>query len=482
MPDDVARSFAECDRGLVVAPAGCGKTHLIAESVSHAAGKQLVLTHTHAGVDALRSRLNRLNVPPAKYRVTTIDSLALSYSMAFPHLAGWERHYPGGDGDWHALRVAASRLFSHDAPRRVLQASYTGVFVDEYQDCCGTQHAMVAAIAEALPCRIVGDPLQAIYRKLHPEDIVAWSEVERLFPIVDVLSQPYRWLRSNPPLGDWLAHVRSQLNKGAEIDLGIASKIIEWKPSAEPRSQIAACYKMIRATSVAAISDWPARCAAVAGNTKSRFTALESVECPDLLDAAEAIEKTNGPRRVASVVTFAQKCLTGMTPLTDLLARIRQRNAYSPRSPDRARLWTAMQKVAASSDLREVGEMLAAIAALSDSHHFKRRELWEDMTRLMRIHAYDSGRSLRDAAWSLRDQARRHGRRLPPRIVATPLLVKGLEFDHAMLLDAVQMKSAEELYVALTRGSRSLTVLSAVRKVATPVPAWVAEAPNATEG
>ena len=51
MPNDSAKNFAGCDRGLVVAPAGCGKTHLIAEAVGHAKGKQLVLTHTHAGVD-----------------------------------------------------------------------------------------------------------------------------------------------------------------------------------------------------------------------------------------------------------------------------------------------------------------------------------------------------------------------------------------------------------------------------------------------
>jgi hypothetical protein len=43
--------------------------------------------------------------------------------------------------------------------------------------------------------------------------------------------------------------------------------------------------------------------------------------------------------------------------------------------------------------------------------------------------------------------------------VGTTLLVKGLEFDHAVVLDADAL-DAKNLYVALTRGARSLTVVS----------------------
>ena len=44
-------------------------------------------------------------------------------------------------------------------------------------------------------------------------------------------------------------------------------------------------------------------------------------------------------------------------------------------------------------------------------------------------------------------------------LIGTTLLVKGLEFDHAIVLDAASL-SRKELYVALTRGSRSLTIIS----------------------
>ncbi len=51
------------------------------------------------------------------------------------------------------------------------------------------------------------------------------------------------------------------------------------------------------------------------------------------------------------------------------------------------------------------------------------------------------------------------GRILPRCAVGTTLLVKGLEFDHAVVLDA-DAYDARNLYVALTRGVQSLTVAS----------------------
>ena len=50
----------------IIAPAGHGKTEMIAEIVKYAEGKQLLLTHTNAGVDAIEKRLQKFqkrNIP-----------------------------------------------------------------------------------------------------------------------------------------------------------------------------------------------------------------------------------------------------------------------------------------------------------------------------------------------------------------------------------------------------------------------------------
>ncbi len=71
----------------------------------------------------------------------------------------------------------------------------------------------------------------------------------------------------------------------------------------------------------------------------------------------------------------------------------------------------------------------------------------------------DEDTNLKDVAWRVRDRARIRGRRLENRIVSRTLLVKGLEFDHA-IVDADKLTTPKEMYVAMTRGRLSLTVLA----------------------
>ena len=85
---DFAKKAAAVTRGSIIAPAGFGKTEQIARASSVALGRRLILTHTHAGVDALRKRLVKLNVPSSKYRVDTIAGWSLRYGLSFPKHSG----------------------------------------------------------------------------------------------------------------------------------------------------------------------------------------------------------------------------------------------------------------------------------------------------------------------------------------------------------------------------------------------------------
>jgi DNA helicase-2/ATP-dependent DNA helicase PcrA len=68
--------------------------------------------------------------------------------------------------------------------------------------------------------------------------------------------------------------------------------------------------------------------------------------------------------------------------------------------------------------------------------------------------------NLPQAADKFQSELRHRGRIVGSRkIVSTTLLVKSLEFDHGIVLDASSL-SSKELYVALTRGSKTLTIIS----------------------
>lgn len=67
--------------------------------------------------------------------------------------------------------------------------------------------------------------------------------------------------------------------------------------------------------------------------------------------------------------------------------------------------------------------------------------------------------TLYDATIQLREQYRLIGRPLPRRAVGSTLLLKGLEAEVAVVLNADDL-DARNLYVAMTRGSKALTICS----------------------
>ncbi|MEG9883692.1 MAG: UvrD-helicase domain-containing protein [Hyphomicrobiales bacterium] len=177
------------DRGTVTAPAGCGKTYLIAESLArHSDPKPiLVLTHTNAGVVALRERLDRACVPPKAYRLSTIDGWAMRLISMFPQRGAYDPNIlklANAGTDYPNIRVAARNLLKAGHISDVLAASYARLIVDEYQDCSIRQHAVVAYAAQTLPTCVLGDPMQAIFG-FGSDPLAKWDEnVCTYFPVV----------------------------------------------------------------------------------------------------------------------------------------------------------------------------------------------------------------------------------------------------------------------------------------------------------
>ena len=457
--DSVASLLASSRRGLVKAPAGCGKTHLISEATALCTDRQLILTHTHAGVRAILDHLRQRRVSANRYRVTTLDGWALMYATAFPTVSGWQGTTVAPDA-WPEVRSAAIQALKHRAVRRVVCSSYGGVIVDEYQDCCTRQNDLAALLAELLPCRILGDPLQAVFWVLNRDDHVNWSDVESTFPLLAEPATAYRWLHTNPALGSWLMGVRHKLIAGEQIDL--RNSAVDWSSFVDQRTQLQKCRERgkNKAESVVALRQNRNQCRFLAKNLNNQYSSIETVECEDLLKWAERIDHANGTERANVVLQFADKFLARFPPaVVKMGERMQAGNKLNPRKADRACVAESLIEVAQSNDPLAVDRCLAAIESLEEHPVFASREIWKDMRRTLQAHR-ENAESLRETAWGIRDKGRRVGRRVPKRCLGTVWLVKGLEFDHAIVLNAAELDNAESLYVALSRGSWSLTVLS----------------------
>lgn len=476
MPSNAPEEFAAARRAVIVAPAGCGKTDLIARAIgSNPLGRDLVLTHTHAGVRVLRDRLLRDGIGTRRAVVETIAGWCLRLAASYPKLSGLANDQPMEAG-WFEVYDAAERLLHLRAIRDVVAVSYSGLYVDEYQDCGKRQHGVVLALASLLPCRIVGDPLQGIFDFIKGDPAVDWDlDIFPVFERLPNLTTPWRWVEKNSALGEWLLDVRAKIIAGEAIEL--AGSPARWG-AATPENQTRTCFAAIDQRgeppkrTLVAIGKWPTDCYQVAKRLGGTYSCMEPIECRDLMAWAKRLDGATGMARAVAAIDGACQCFTA---LGGVLKRDRDALASGqlPRFKGESANRTAREAFARVASSDDAATMLEAFEAVREVGQAKlyRRELWYEMRATLRAHTTGAFSSFGDAAWNCRDRARTIGRHVDQRSVSRTLLVKGLEFDHAIVLQADHPTlSAKELYVALTRGSRSLTVLASSPLLKKPRP------------
>jgi len=201
----------------IIAPAGHGKTELIAK-VAALGHRSLILTHTHAGVHALRARLKRLKVPHSAVAVDTIAGWCMRYGHAFPGIAKPCADMPKSDAEWNQLYVGPIDALQISAIREVVRSSYDRILIDEYQDCGANQHALAIELSKIVPTLIFGDPMQGIFE--FAGATLSWNnDIYPHFPLANILTIPHRWNGKNADLGQWIAETREKLMRGEVIDL-----------------------------------------------------------------------------------------------------------------------------------------------------------------------------------------------------------------------------------------------------------------------
>jgi len=468
MPDLPEILAASQGIGYVVAPAGFGKTHLIAQAVSRADKRQLVLTHTYAGVNQLRHKMRDLNVCSRCFRIDTIASWALRLSLSYPITSHWTIERPQA-GEWCTLYKACSTLLDFDFIRRILRASYGGFYVDEYQDCSLMQHELVLKIARDLPCRLLGDPMQGIFD--FNEKPLEWErDVTSNFVSLGQMLTPHRWIRSqSPAIGTWLADVRRKLEAGLPINLtqnlprGVSFKPANTQNLFQIQANICRYFQCAPNETVIAIhagnQKYKAKCHALARNVAGKFSSIEEIEGKELFSFVKKIESAQtSQKKLQGAVALAEKCMTSIS--SSLSAAIMRGEPASIRRSTRNKI--AAETANAYLATPTSDNLVHFFSAVKDIDDVKvaRADLFNRAMGVLRKHVLHPHLTLAQAAEEYQTEFRYKGRPVGrKKIIGTTLLVKGLEFDHVIVLDATSL-SKKELYVALTRGAKSVTIIS----------------------
>lgn len=454
------------DRGTVTAPAGCGKTHLIAQALTRHVGAKpiLVLTHTNAGVAALRARLDKAGVVPSHYRLATIDGWCMRLLTLFPKRGGHDPailtianprlHYP-------AIRQAAGTLLRDGHINDVLAATYDRMIVDEYQDCSEVQHAIVYYAAQSLRTCVLGDPMQAIFG-FQGNALANWEQqVCAHFPIAAELTAPWRWMYAGEAtFGRYLLDVRHALIAGHGVDLSAAPANVSWVHLDGSEDH----QRRLRADAVAAadgekvliIADSrnPAGQRQFASQIHGAVT-VENVDMRDLITFGDGLDFTSAGL-LQHLISFAGSVMTN-TGGTNLLNRVVTLRAGRERQPASA-VESAAIRLAETPCYRTAADLLVEIGR-EQGVRTHRPAILRGALRLLKNCGDNPGLSPAAAAIQERERSRLIGRPLAKRTVGSTLLLKGLEADTAVILDPGEM-DRRHLYVAMTRGAKRLIVCS----------------------
>ncbi len=455
-------------KGYVIAPAGYGKTHLIAKAVQASKNRQLILTHTYAGVHSMHKKMRTMAVPSSLYQIDTIASWSLRMCLNYPKTSSWEEEFPSGN-DWKKLYTACSLLLGRTYIKRIVCCSYSGVYVDEYQDCSIHQHLLVEVLAGLLPCRLLGDPMQAIFD--FSDQPVNWEK--NVYPHYENLGElhiPWRWYRAkSTDLGDWLDSAGIRLRAGQKISLqgllpeGVERIEVNLDDFTNPK-RLNFFYDFLdNDETVIAIHSGDQKSKnkthKLAQHLRGKFSSIEELEGKDLFNFIKKLESALTPsEQLLVVIKFAKKCFNSITPILPAATKRGEQAKLTKvtKSPD---VLKAANRYLAESNSQSLLCLLDAINANPKTAIY-RRDLLNRFRRILRIHIDNPDLSLLESAQQFQKDFRHAGRPVHhKKLIGTTLLVKGLEYDHAIILGADTMPP-KELYVALTRGAKSITIVS----------------------
>lgn len=453
--------------GYVIAPAGFGKTHLIATSVSLCEGRQLILTHTYAGVNSLKTKLSNLKVSSQKYHVETIASFALKLALAYPFSSNWVIQEPSSQEEWLNLYDQTAQLLDRSFIRSIFCSTYDGVFVDEYQDCSNKQHNLITKLISFFPTRLLGDPLQAIF-DFNGDGAVDWDkEIIAKLSAFGELKTPWRWKESgNEELGKWLYEIRESISQGkippAPIKRikGFARVFKDIEDFSDfKRLSVFRNTGKLKGTSIVVFpgkNEFKQKAHSLSKALSGQFTSIEEVEGKSMNKTINLLITSNNLKlKLKLVIGFSEKCMTAIKKQFPK-ATIRGEIAKITKSTKNPLLVDACNRYLDTGDNLYLTSLIKNLSTIDETKIY-RKDL---LNRFLSILRYAESMSFKDATQKFQQEFRHFGRPIRSKNqIATTLLVKGLEYDHCIVVNSQNM-SAKEFYVSVTRGCSSLTIVT----------------------
>jgi hypothetical protein len=460
------KESAEPNRLALIAPAGHGKTELICDLVKGSGGKVLVLTHTRAGVAAIRQRLRKKKVKPSDVTVSTIAGYCERWASSYPYRSGYNdystmRSEKQKEGEYYRLLYeSATALVAKGWAQKVLACTYAMVVVDEYQDCILVQQDFVLALSQNVTLRVLGDPLQGIFYWVKGESIVNWRDLP--FPSRTYESRPWRWINNGTEeLGKSISAIRLQLEKtleGRPVEINLASyaSTIHLLPKDSVFAG-ALPHEIARSSSVLYLTKHPKQQRAMAKRYPG-FQCEERLDPEELETLAHVVDNRTGCDLALRAICFCESCFTGITTnLKSHIARLKSGNCDFSRIKKNPRVSEALTSIVESGGPLAVANLLRALL-VNQSFRVYRRLLVSTAISMLN-YAAENEIPAEKALKEERLSAGFRNSKGMTRVSSRTVLSKGLEYE-TVVVDAASITDPRDFYVAISRCVRNLYIVT----------------------
>lgn len=482
--------FIHSHRGVLIAPAGHGKTTAIADCLLQCPEGtcQLVLTHTHAGIASLRKKFRAKYVPTSRYELETITGFAQRYVLAYKGNSALP-----DENDSRYFEQAVSKckdlLCSH-LVQTVVTNTYAGVFVDEYQDCTTVQHEMIMLLANELPLHILGDPLQGIF-SFDRQQLVDFNRDLSSFNQYDFLKTPWRWRNTNPCLGTAIFNMRQQLLQGVEVTLRAntnAQIFVEqyskthgeydidynrWlrgvlnKHDSDSLLIICPSYRDLTKYGQERLrgdlSDRISLKSTIDFN--NRFHIIDAIDSPVYYSVAKALDKYIGQiltnrkiKKLDRLVDILDSLHITKTSINKWIKGNRIISKKSQNAEKGKELERLFQAFEVHPNVETLFQVIDYVTGLPDVKCHHKEVLYAVKSCVTIIRNNDL--SVFDAMKTYKSRIRHQGRTIEGRCIGTTLLTKGLEFNTVIIMNAHKFSDAKNFYVAISRACKRLVFVT----------------------
>lgn len=483
--DENLSEFLNDPKGVLIAPAGLGKTYSIAQMISlvEAEKPQLILTHTHAGIASLKKKFREQGIPSKKYTIETICGFLQRYVLTLCK----RTEVPNQEDKnfFQQIVKIAEHLFSKPAVMRVVTQSYSHLYVDEYQDCTLDQHKIIMLMSEELPTHLLGDPLQGIFDFAQP--IVDFEKDLLSFKHYDFLQIPWRWKNAGKEtLGELILDMRQSLlnNRSANLvtnkEAGYFIHNVQIQQRQEFFLQMLGPFLKDlsqRSNSILVIFPSYIDCKGIPrGTVSDRCSAKPQIDVLNEFTLIEAIDDTSYYKCAKSLDYLLENLPRARKPykrLSDILddlsfknsditdwisgkrVKVKRDNTKKVKAEALSNVVSSIIKCPSYRTLIELFTMIKSDLRWKA----KRADIFSSVFRCLKM-ANENATSVLEEMKKHKNRIRQVGRRIEGHCIGTTLLTKGLEFDTVVLIEADKMKSSKDFYVAISRACKEVHIFT----------------------